>query len=157
VPDHVGVLARWRSGLRPGGQLAVQIPANAEHPSHQVARELATEWLAEAAPADPVERNVLAPETYAELLYDLGFGRQHVRLQVYGHALASTAEVVEWVKGTSLTRFRTVFDEDRYQEFMGEYRDRLMARLGERQPYFYAFRRILLWARLEPDDGPTTC
>src|SRR5262249_6763112 len=33
VPDHAGVLARWRGSLTPGGQLAVQIPTNADHPS----------------------------------------------------------------------------------------------------------------------------
>jgi trans-aconitate 2-methyltransferase len=147
--DHLDVLTRWRRGLRPRGQLAVQVPSNAGHPSHQVARELAEEWLGSAAPPDPVERNVLAPETYAEALFDLGFVRQSVRLQVYGHRLDSSQDVVEWVKGTSLTRFRRVLEQERYEEFLTEYRSRLMARLGERRPYFYAFRRVLLWGRLE--------
>ena len=148
VPDHRGVLTRWRSALRPGGQLAVQVPANNTHASHVVARELAAEWLGETAPLDPVEANVLAPEDYASLLYELGFERQHVRLQVYAHVLESTASVVEWVKGTSLTRFRPVLPAGRFDEFVAEYRDRLVARLGDHRPYLYPFRRILLWGRL---------
>ena len=148
VPDHDTVLARWRDLLAPGGQLAVQMPTNADHASHRVARELAGEWLGEAAPADPVEDNVRLPEHYAGLLHDLGFSRQHVRLQVYGHLLGSGSDVVEWVKGTSLTRFREVLGPDDYQRFVDEYRRRLVAVLGERRPYFYAFKRILLWARL---------
>ena len=148
VPEHRDVLARWRAGLRRGGQLAVQVPANNTHPSHVVARELAAEWLGDAAPPDPVEANVLAPEDYAGILYNLGFERQQVRLQVYAHVLDSTAAVVEWVKGTSLTRFKSVLPDGRFDEFVDEYRDRLVARLGDQQPFLYLFKRILFWGRL---------
>lgn len=147
VPDHDAVLARWRDLLAPGGQLAVQMPTNADHASQRVARELAEEWLGGAAPADPVERNVGPPEHYAELLHQLGFLRQHVRLQVYGHVLGSGADVVEWVKGTSLTRFKEVLGPD-HERFVDEYQRRLVAVLGAGRPYFYAFKRILIWARL---------
>src|SRR5579862_3531609 len=95
VPDHEAVLARWAGALRAGGQLAVQVPANVDHPAHLAAAAVAAE-LADAfggaPPPDPV-RNVLAPERYAEVLDELGFADQHVRLQVYGHRLASSEEV----------------------------------------------------------------
>ena len=149
VPDHPAALARWARALRPGGQLAVQVPANADHPAHLVAAEVAAEFAPAFGgdpPPDPV-RNVLAPERYAELLDALGFADQHVRLQVYGHRLASTDDVVEWVKGTNLTRFRARLDEVAYERFLAAYRARLLARLGDHRPYFYAFKRILLWAR----------
>lgn len=148
VPGHPGVLAGWRDSLAPGGQLAVQMPSNADHPSHVVSRDLAAEWLGDAAPPDPVAEHVLPPERYAELLDQLGFAEQHVRLQVYGHHLGSTADVVEWVKGTSLTRFGAVFGPDEHERFVAEYRRRILAVLGERSPYFYAFKRILVWGRL---------
>lgn len=147
APDHPGVLARWAAGLRPGGQIAVQVPANADHPSHVVAREVGRELLGDDAPPDTVVANVLAPERYAELLDELGFGKQHVRLQVYAHHLSSTADVVEWVQGTSLTRFRAVLDDDEYAHFIDVYRARLLDVLGERSPYLYPFKRILLWGR----------
>jgi trans-aconitate 2-methyltransferase len=38
--------------------------------------------------------------------------------------------------------------EDIYQEFVVRYRARLNAALGDRRPYFYPFKRILLWGRL---------
>ena len=148
VPDHAAVLARWRDALASGGQLAVQVPANGDHPSHSVSRALAAEWLGAEAPADPVAENVLAPEAYARLLFDLGFQRQHVRLQVYTHLLGSTAEVVDWVKGTSLTRFQRVLSAEAYADFLAEYRRRLLDELGEQAPYLYAFKRILMWGRL---------
>ena len=147
APDHPGVLARWATGLRAGGQLAVQVPANADHPSHVVAREVGRELLGDSAPPDTVTANVLPPERYAELLDGLGFDRQHVRLQVYVHHLSSSADVVEWVQGTSLTRFRAVLDDDEYAHFIDLYRARLLAVLGDRAPFLYPFKRILLWGQ----------
>jgi trans-aconitate 2-methyltransferase len=151
VPDHPAVLARWARALRPGGQLAVQVPANVDHASHLTIAEVAGEepfasaFGPDGPPPDPVLR-VLKPEAYAELLYDLGFGHQHVRLQVYGHVLPSTAAVVEWVKGTSLTRIKQRLPDDLYDEFLARYTERLVAVLGHRAPYFYAFKRILFRA-----------
>ena len=152
VPDHAAVLARWAGFLGPGGQLAVQVPANLDHASHVVADEVAHEprfadALGGDIPRDTVH-NVARPEQYAELLDALGFTRQHVRLQVYGHHLDATADVVEWVKGTSLTRFRTRMDDATYDAFVQRYRARLLEVLGDRAPYFYAFKRILFWGRL---------
>ena len=152
IPDHAEVLGRWTRALRTGGQLAVQMPANADHPSHLVSAALAEEEpflsaLGGAPPHDPVSRNVLSPEEYSALLHDLGFERQHVRLQVYPHVLASSADVVEWTKGTSLTRFRERLDDETYDAFVDAYRVRLVAELGGRQPFLYTFKRILLWGR----------
>lgn len=147
VPDHRAVLDRWREALAPGGQLAVQVPANADHASHLVSSALAAEWLGGDAPADPVATNVLRPEEYAELLDELGFEHQHVRMQVYGHRLPTSGDVVEWVKGTSLTRFKSVLGDD-FERFVEEFRSRLVSQLGDRSPYFYAFKRILVWGWL---------
>ncbi|HZU80991.1 MAG TPA: methyltransferase domain-containing protein [Acidimicrobiales bacterium] len=148
VPDHAVVLRRWVDALTPGGQLAVQVPANWDHPSHVVSRELGAELLGPDAPPDPVAEHVLAPERYAELLHELGLVEQHVRLQVYGHLLPSPAEVVEWVKGTSLTRFKSVLSAEDFDGFVEEYRRRLLAVLGAPEPFFYPFKRILFWGRL---------
>jgi trans-aconitate 2-methyltransferase len=41
VPDHAQLLRRLAAYLRPHGQLAIQVPANGDHPSHAIATELA--------------------------------------------------------------------------------------------------------------------
>lgn len=148
VDDHPALLARIRRHLRPGGQLAFQVPANFGHPSHRLAREVAAE-LAFAGHGPPVDRgpSVLRPEEYAELLHALGATGQRARLEVYGHRLAATDEVVEWVQGTLLTPYRDRFDDATYAAFVDRYRQRLREVLGDHQPYFYAFSRILCWAR----------
>ena len=147
VSDHRGVLGRWVRALNPGGQIAVQVPSNADQATHRVAAELGAEVLADL-PSDPVAENMLAPEDYARVLDDLGCVEQHVRLQVYAHHLASTADVVEWVKGTMLTRFKEPLGPDGWNEFVNRYRERLVAELGDRRPYFFPFKRVLLWGRV---------
>jgi trans-aconitate 2-methyltransferase len=152
VDDHRAVLARWRDRLTASGQVAVQVPSNLDHPAHRLADEVAHaapffDALRGDVPPDTVH-TVLRPEEYAELLDQLGFVRQHVRLQVYGHHLPGTSSVVEWVKGTSLNRFRERMDEATFSAFVARYRQRLLEVLGRHEPYFYAFKRILLWGRL---------
>jgi trans-aconitate 2-methyltransferase len=146
APDHERVLGQWAAALAPGGELAVQVPANADHPSHVVARRVGRDFVSDPPP-DPVEHNVLDPARYAEILDRIGLVDQHVRLQVYAHTLASSADVVEWVKGTSLTRFRAVLDDAAYENFLAAYTRELLAEIGEQSPYFYAFKRILMYAR----------
>jgi trans-aconitate 2-methyltransferase len=151
LPDHRRLLARLTRALPGGGQLAVQVPANTDHPSHTVGMEVASESpfveaLAHDPPPDPATR-VLAPEAYAELLDQLGFGEQHVRLQVYTHHLESSADVVEWAKGTHLTFFRARLSDELYERYVEQYRRRLLDVIGDRQPYLYTFKRILMWGR----------
>lgn len=152
APRHDEVLARWTSFLVPGGQLAVQVPANADHPAHRLAAEVAAEppfaaALGGAPPPDPVAANVLAPERYAVLLHALGYDELHVRLQVYPHLLPAAEDVVEWVKGSSLTRFREHLAPADYAAFVARYRARVVAALGAARPYLYTFKRVLLRAR----------
>lgn len=149
VPDHRGLLARLTRGLRRGGQLAVQVPANTDHPSHAIADEVSKEeGFSEYVGDGLTAHAVCAPERYAEMLDELGFAEQQVRLQVYGHHLASTAEVVEWTKGTTLLRFKKLLPPDMFDSFVDRYRQRVIEMLGERAPYFYTFKRILFWARM---------
>jgi trans-aconitate 2-methyltransferase len=152
IPDHQRVLRCWSSALRSGGQLAVQVPANSDHPSHLVSARVArTEPFLSAMggepPPDPVAHNVLAPEGYARLLHDLGFVEQQVRLQVYGHVLPSTSAVVEWVRGSSLTRFFRVLPSELHEPFVDAFRLALLDELGDQRPFFYPFKRILIRAR----------
>ena len=151
LPDHRRLLARLTREIPPGGQIAVQVPANGDHPSHTVGMAVAAEApfadvFAADPPPDPAKR-VLAPESYAELLDELGFGEQHVRLQVYVHHLGSSEDVLEWVKGTHLTYFRARLSDELYDLYVERYRRRLLDVIGEREPYLYTFKRILFWGR----------
>src|SRR6266511_2137296 len=147
VPDHPRLLERLTATLAPGGQLAVQVPANHDHISHQVAEEIAVQEPFRGAMSgyrrvNPVE----APERYAELLERLGFVEQHVRMQIYPHHLAGPEHVIEWARGTLLTDYQRRMPPALFEEFLADYRERLLPRLDQRRPYFYPFKRILFWA-----------
>jgi len=148
--DHLNLLARMRTALAEGGQLAFQVPSNFRHPSHLLARQVANEApFIDALDDDIPEdrgRFVLSPEIYADLLYELGARKQIVRMEVYGHELSSTSDVIEWVMGTLLTPYRSRLSPELFTAFVERYRERLLEELGEREPYFYGFRRILCWA-----------
>ncbi len=152
VPNHRAVLARWVAALAPGGRLAVQVPANAHAPTHVVARLVAERephWSAfgpAGPPEDPVAANVLAPDEYARILYELGCIDIEVDLHVYPHVLASTQAAVEWVKGTTLTRFRSALSAEAYEAFLDDYERALLDEMGEAEPCFFPFNRILFVA-----------
>ena len=151
VDGHEPLLAQLHRSLGPNGQLAFQVPANFSHPSHVLAAEVAKEprFARALGPDAPRDRglSVLRPEHYATVLHDLGATTQRVRLEVYGHELASTDEVVAWVEGTLLTSYRERLDPPTYGDFVARYRTRLVEELGASTPYFYAFPRILCWAQ----------
>lgn len=146
LPEHDALFARLTAALAPGGQLAVQMPANFDHPSHTVAAEVAAEPEFAGALGGRVHgTEVCLPEDYARLLDRLGYAEQHVRLQVYGPHLASREEVVAWTSGTLLTDYERRLSPDDYARFVARYRERLMPRLEDTRPYFFTFKRLLLW------------
>lgn len=147
VPHHDRVLPKLFAGLGPGGQLAVQVPANHAHPAHVTAGEVAGEEpFRTALGGYRYESPVLLPEEYARLLHELGCREQRVRLEVYGHRLASREDVVEWTKGTLLTDYEHRLPADLFESFVARYRERLLPRLADTRPYFFPYKRILLWA-----------
>jgi trans-aconitate 2-methyltransferase len=151
VPDHDALLPRLAALVAPGGQLAIQAPANDHHPSHAVAREVARE-PAFAGPLGGFVREspLLAPEAYARLLFRLGLARQRVRLETYAHPLASRDEVVEWVRGTTLTDYERRLDPETWARFLDRYRARLGEALPDERPFLYTYRRLFVWGRRPP-------
>ncbi|HEX3212396.1 MAG TPA: methyltransferase domain-containing protein [Actinomycetota bacterium] len=146
LPDQGALLERLVASLNPGGQLAVQMPANHDHPSHLVAAEVAgAEPFRTALGGYRRESPVRAPEWYAVLLDRLGLAPQHVRLQVYLHHLAARDEVVKWVQGTLLTDYQARMPEELFDEFLTAYRERLLPHLEDARPYPYPFKRLLFW------------
>lgn len=124
------------------------MPMNHDHPSHTTAAEVAREpEFASALGGHERKSPLLAPETYAELLFRLGFREQHVRLQVYAHQLASRDEVVEWVKGTLLTDYQKRLAPDVFARFLARYREILLPRLADERPFLYPFKRVLMRGR----------
>ena len=149
VDDHETLFPQLASTLKPGGQLAVQMPSNNDHVSHTTAHVVAREPRHAAALGGYVREYPLRePEWYAELFARLGFTEQHVREQVYLHRLPAPADVIEWVKGSLLTDYRNRLPPADYEAYLTDYRERLLTLLPDERPFLYPFKRILLWGRM---------
>lgn len=149
--DHPGIFRRIKESLRPGGQIAIQMPMNHVYPTHVLAAEMSAEepWTSslQGRIYDQAQR-MMAPEDYARLLFELGFEEQDVFVRVYGHVLESREGIVEWVKGTLLTFFKSRLPTTDYETFEKEFRSRLFRRLPDDKPFFYPFQRVFIWGRL---------
>jgi len=148
VPDHEPLFAQLAAMVRPGGQLAVQMPANDDHPSHTTAHRIAAEPPFAAALAGYIRASwVRSPEWYAQRLFDLGFTEQSVRLQVYPHVLGTSRDVVEWVKGSLLTDYQRRLSPEMFADYLAAYSEELVTLLGDAEPFFYPFKRVLIWGQ----------
>lgn len=148
VPGNERLMAAILSRMKPGAQIAVQAPRNEGHPSHRLAAALAGEPpFRELLGGFRRQSEALTLERYAELLYEHGLRDQVCLEKIYGHELARAADVVEWVKGTMLSAYLSRLDDAGGAAFVAAYRERLLAAIGDRSPYFYPFRRLLFWGR----------
>jgi len=150
VSDHDQVLAAWRAHLSPGGQLAVQIPVNFDHPTQQLITATAADhldWFDTDGPPGLISTNSLRPEQYSEILHQLGATEQTVMMRVYTHVLPRTLDVVEWLQGTTLRPYRTALSPIDYDRFVSDFCSRLIEHYGEVTDFLYTFKRILFRAR----------
>jgi trans-aconitate 2-methyltransferase len=121
VPGHDTLFPRLVGKLSGGGNLAIQMPDNAEEPALRLMREVAADgpWAGKLA-------NVLRPARrdalwYYELLKPLC---AHVDLwrTTYFHVIAGgAAGVVEWFKGSALRPLLDALDEAERKAFVTRY------------------------------------
>ena len=148
ILGHDTLFARVAGMVKPGGQLAVQIPANGRHIGHQLPAIIAREEpFASALGGWTREDPVREPEFYMDMLYALGFRGQRVRAEWYTFEMESPRGIVEWVKGSVLSAYREHLPEDLYPKYVEEYERRLLAAMGDSGPFLYPFKRILFWGR----------
>lgn len=146
LPNHRELIPRVLKLVAPKGQIAIQVPANFDHPSHTIAHALGNEMFPGRLTGMAKARSVLDVAEYARILFYEGFEENRCRMEVYLHPMSSGRDVVEWTKGTMLTSFQAQLKPDEFSTFIAEYTKRLVTELGD-GPYVYAFKRILIWGR----------
>ncbi|NWG05433.1 MAG: methyltransferase domain-containing protein [Chloroflexi bacterium] len=144
--NHAELIPYLYGRLAPGGQIAVQVPSNHNHISHQIYRETASEEMfrfilngfQRYAPVLPID-------DYARIFFNCGAEDITVFEKIYAHVLEDSDAVVEWISGTALVP---------YFERLGKYKDAFVQSIREKMraampgsPVFYPFRRILFSAR----------
>ncbi len=144
--NHRGLIPHLYGKLAPQGQLAVQVPSNHNHISHQIYRETASEEPFQSI-LNGFQRYapVLSIDEYARLLFDCGAEDIIVFEKIYPHVLEDSDAVVEWISGTALVPYFERLGNHK-EEFVKVIRKKMRAALPE-SPVFYPFRRTLFSAR----------
>ena len=146
LPDHEALIPKVLSWVSAGGQVAIQMPYNFDHPSHVIAKEVAEKLFPDKFKTGGRKNVMLPQERYAEILFANGFHDQVCRLEIYGHPMASGRDVIEWTKGTTLTKYQAELTESEFKRYLEAYNSELLNVIGE-GPCFYAFKRLLIWGR----------
>ena len=132
--------------LMGGGQLAIQVPSNHNHISHQVYREVAAqEPFVHALNGFNRRSPVLPIEEYAAILFRIGAQEIVVFEKVYPHVLENSDAVVDWISGTALVPYFERLKDRMRLEFVEAIRKRMKEELPS-TPVFYPFKRILFSA-----------
>lgn len=144
--NHAELIPRLYRQLAPGGQIAVQVPSNHNHVSHQIYRETAAEEPFRSI-LNGFQRYapVLSIDEYARLFFECGADDITVFEKVYAHVLEDADAVVEWISGTALVPYFERLGEHK-EEFVNAIRARMRLALPD-HPVFYPFRRTLFSAR----------
>lgn len=126
LPNHPSLFRRLFQSLSPGGVLAVQMPDNLAEPTHRSMLELASEepWAHALRQASSSRAALLDAGAYYDLLAPEA-ERVHVWRTVYHHALSSTAEIVDWVRGSGLRPFLDPLSEELQREYLTRYAQRI--------------------------------
>lgn len=144
--NHAELIPSLYQRLALGGQIAVQVPSNHNHVSHQIYRETAGE-----EPFRSILKGfqryapVLSIDEYASLLFECGAENIIVFEKVYPHILEDSDAVVEWISGTALVPYFERLGEHK-EEFLNVLRRKMRRELPD-TPVFYPFRRTLFSAR----------
>jgi len=143
---HAELIPHLYRRLAPGGQIAVQVPSNHNHISHQIYRETASEERFQSV-LKGFQRYapVLSIDEYARLFFELGAENIVVFEKIYAHVLEDSDAVVEWISGTALVPYFERLGEHK-EGFVDAIRTKMHAALPDR-PVFYPFRRTLFSAR----------
>jgi trans-aconitate 2-methyltransferase len=149
VRGHREALAQWHRELAPGGQLAVQMPANESETAQMTIVALAREepWRTLAGKVEMPSHQVAEPDEYAVMLRAIGFSEVDCRYHVFHHPMASIEEVVEWHRATALRPLLDRIPIERQGEFLDELTRRLESAYRTRGPMVFNFRRLFLRAR----------
>ena len=144
--NHTALIRNLYKRLAAGGQIAVQVPSNHNHISHQIYREMAGEEPFKSI-LNGFQRYapVLSIDEYARLFFESGAEEIVVFEKVYAHVLEDSNAVVEWISGTALVPYFERLGEHK-EEFVNAIRVKIRSAMPE-TPVFYPFRRTLFSAK----------
>lgn len=150
IGDHRGVFAACFEALVPGGEIAIQMPANERETAQATIAAMAAEpkWRDRlGGAATPSRENVASPDTYREILTGLGFAAIDCFYHTFAHPMGAPAEVVEWSRATALRPYLNRLPAEAHDEFISDLTRRLENAYATSGPLTFNFRRLFIFAR----------
>jgi trans-aconitate 2-methyltransferase len=148
VPDHPALIHRFFTMLKPGGQIAVQLPSNSNHPAMSAIRYVAAEEpFVSTLHGWHQPLHVLPIDEYADILYNEGGKEITVFEKIYPHILPDVDALAQWTSATAMLPYLEKLSEPTKQEFVSRYKEVLSERFTT-TPIFFGFKRILFSATL---------
>lgn len=156
IPDHAKLLADMFSVLRPGGELAVQIPIQSEQIVHRLIREIVGAWQS-PLPEERAFHCLTMPEYYdvlAALTDDF-----YLWKTVYYQTMSSHTDILEWFRGTGLQAYSRALPPEKYAELERE----LLHRMTDAFPVqpggaiIFPFPRLFFTAANRPHPKHERC
>ena len=145
IPDHHQLFPALLAKVRPGGQIAVQMPSNFNHIAQSLVVDIALEEPFRTALKGFVRYSpVLTIDDYAEMLFAAGFENINVFEKIYPQVLENSDGVMEFTKGTLFVPYLERLG-DLGDSFLQTYRERLRQHMPG-SPVFYSFRRTIFVA-----------
>lgn len=150
LDDHDSLLPALLKRLRPGGVLAVQVPANHTEPSHTTLFDLARDprWAGRLLPLCRLAP-VAAPEVYHRLLAPL-VSALDLWQTTYLHVLEGVDPVARWTDSTIVRPLTGALSHAEAMELRAAYAAALRAAYppGDDGRTLFPFRRLFLVARV---------
>jgi len=144
---HKELLPEIIAMLRPGGQLAVQIPDQTGNVLNQILDELVQEEIYKHA-LNSWRRvsPVLDIDEYAQILFENGSKDMTIYKKIYPLIVSNKEELYNWISGTALIPYLDRLDGEIKDSFIQEFKTRIDNRFTK-VPVLYPFKRILMEAK----------
>lgn len=140
VPDHIKLIPRLFSFLRPHGQLLVQIPYKQLDPMYDIIKDmrLSNRWCT-LFENDPLHFFTLSENDYFDILAE---NTEDFTMwkTVYFHRLKSVDDIVDWYKGSGIRPYLDLLSREDASEFLADFRTRLAEVFKERKNGEILFR-----------------
>lgn len=147
VDHHQQLFPAILARIRPGGQVAIQMPCQQENVLNQLLLQLADE-----EPYSSVLNNwnrlspVLSMDDYAQMLFVHGGRNITVFQKVYPLIANSHDDLYQFISGSALIPYFERLEGAVKEQFILEYKRRIAERFPQ-LPALYAFKRIILYAQ----------
>ncbi|RYD98351.1 MAG: methyltransferase domain-containing protein [Sphingobacteriales bacterium] len=145
--DHKNLFPQMISKIRPGGQLAVQMPYQPGNSLNQLLAALAGE-----VPYKTQLKNwnrpspVLTLDEYARILFENGMEQIQLVQKVYPIIAEDSDTLFRFISGSALIPYLERLDEGQSELFQAAFKARI-ALAFPKFPAIYAFKRLLIYGK----------